>query len=145
MSYPIYAEQPIADIMDERARQDDLKRAGRFAYTCADPELSHAERLTVLGEEFGEVCHEVNEAIGGRTELDRAALRNELVQVAAVCVAWIEAIDAEHVMSPRYPGAAVIECQQCGIQSLGSSWRLRDVDQTWSSGAMPRCTGEREG
>lgn len=85
------------DIVAERHRQDDLKLAGRFAYTCADPELTHAERLTVLGEEFGEVCHEVNEAIGGHAKLRRDKLRKELVQVAAVAVAWIEAIDAERM------------------------------------------------
>jgi NTP pyrophosphatase (non-canonical NTP hydrolase) len=77
----------------ERERQEKLKAEGRFAFTCADSEMSNPERLTVLGEEFGEVCHEVNEGIGEGRKVDKTKLRKELVQVAAVCMAWIEAID----------------------------------------------------
>jgi NTP pyrophosphatase (non-canonical NTP hydrolase) len=72
-----------------------LKAQGRFAFTCADKEMSHPERLTVLGEEFGEVCHEVNEGIGEGRKVAREKLKKELVQVGAVCVAWLEALEAE--------------------------------------------------
>lgn len=44
----------------ERIRQDRLKAEGRFKYTCADPEISHAECLAVLLEEVGE-CAEALE------------------------------------------------------------------------------------
>lgn len=40
----------------------------------------------VLGEEFGEACQ-------AWIELDVSALREELIQVAAVAVAWVEEID----------------------------------------------------
>lgn len=82
----------LDDIVEELSRQKSLKQAGKFAYTCADLEMNHLERFAVLGEEFGEAAHEVNEGNGGRP-IDEKKLRTELVQVAAVCVAWIEALD----------------------------------------------------
>lgn len=82
-------------VVDERERQDRLKDQGRFKYTCSDPEMTHPERLAVLVEEVGEAGHEVNEAIGGHRPLDLQKLRKELVEVAAVTVAWIEAVERE--------------------------------------------------
>lgn len=79
----------------ERGRQDKLKAAGRFAYTCADAGLTEAEKLAVLTEEVGEVAREVlsgDELVsdGGGTV---AALREELVQVAAISAAWLEGLE----------------------------------------------------
>jgi NTP pyrophosphatase (non-canonical NTP hydrolase) len=74
----------------ERKRQEMLRAEGRFTYTCASPEMSNAERLTVLAEEYGEIAHEVNEGIGEGKEINLLALRKELVQTAAVAVSWIE-------------------------------------------------------
>jgi NTP pyrophosphatase (non-canonical NTP hydrolase) len=79
----------------ERKRQEQLKLEGRFTHTCADNELTPSEKVAVLAEEFGEVAHEVTESIGNHAELDRAALRKELIQVAAVAVAWVECLDRE--------------------------------------------------
>ena len=96
MGYTIWPDGPAGEIVEEiyreRGRQNELKRAGKFAYTCADKEMLQPERLAVLAEEFGEVAHEVNEGIGGR-KVDIAKLRKELIQVGAVCVAWVEALD----------------------------------------------------
>jgi hypothetical protein len=72
----------------ERLRQVQLKTEGRFEHTCADPEATDGYRLTVLVEEVGEVARAVLES-------DGRGLREELVQVAAVAVAWIEGLDAE--------------------------------------------------
>lgn len=83
----------LDDVRWERGRQERLKLSGKFPMTCADEGITNAERYTILGEEFGEVGHEVNEAIGNPAKLDEVKLRAELVQVAAVCVAWCEAID----------------------------------------------------
>lgn len=50
--------------------------------------------LSILGEEFGEVAHAVCEQLQdeyGDDEL-RENLEIELVQVASVCVAWIECL-----------------------------------------------------
>lgn len=77
----------VADVCVERCRQEQLKAEGQFRHTCADLEMDNATRLAVLGEEFGEVCKELQD--GGTVE----NLRKELIQVAAVAVAWVEAID----------------------------------------------------
>ncbi len=73
-------------VAHERIRQEELKAAGKFTHTCADAELSDDACCRVLGEEFGEVCRALNDG-------DLANLREELVQVAAVAVAWVERID----------------------------------------------------
>lgn len=88
---PVWSEQLLA-VRAERRRQVELQAAGRFKYTCADGELSDAERLAVLAEEFGEVAREVAEGVAGNG-VDLDALRKELIQVAAVAVAWAEWID----------------------------------------------------
>jgi NTP pyrophosphatase (non-canonical NTP hydrolase) len=69
----------------ERLRQLDLQREGRFQYTCSDPELSPAERLAVLTEEVGEVARHVNDHTDHSVDC-----QSELIQVAAVCLAWLE-------------------------------------------------------
>lgn len=73
----------ILDIIEERVRQENLKAAGRFTYTCADSTPTLADKLAILAEEFGEVARAVCEG-------DKENLRTELVQVAAVCLAWLE-------------------------------------------------------
>ena len=98
-------------VVAERSRQEKLKAEGRFAVSCADRgegELSHAERLTVRVEEVGEVAREVL-AYAARVPapLDVTetieALRGEVVQVAAVALAWIQALDAELAESDEVP------------------------------------------
>lgn len=85
----------LNDVSRERNRQERLFLDGVHARRMSDPEgMTHAERLAVLVEEVGEVSREICESIGGRP-IDKAHLREELVQNAAVCVAWIEALDAE--------------------------------------------------
>ena len=91
----------LRDIVAERLRQEELKDRGKFSWTLADrvnPKsgrtILDAERLTVIAEEFGEVSREVCE---GMRQLQRDAyrerLRTELIQLAACCVAWCEALD----------------------------------------------------
>lgn len=88
----------VEAIYRERLRQEELKRSGKFKYTCAGHELTHAEKLAVLAEEFGEVAREVTEEVitrtTGRTDsVDRRAkIRAELIQVAAVAAAWAESL-----------------------------------------------------
>jgi len=83
-------------VVSERERQEQCKADGRFQFTCADDGMSNAEKFTVLGEEIGEVAQEVLTQAGHRLARDtlgtRPALRAELVQVAAVAVAWVEAL-----------------------------------------------------
>lgn len=81
------------DISLERAKQEILKEAGKFKYTCADKGMSPGDKVAVLGEEFGEVCRASLNVQGLSTDSrDRAQLEHELIQVAAVAVAWLEAL-----------------------------------------------------
>lgn len=94
----------LNDIVLERARQERIgqtKRAVGIDWrSCADPQMAGGDdkRAAVLGEEFGEVCRAVLEAGYGAD--DDAHLRQELVEVAAVAVAWVEAIDARMAAVP---------------------------------------------
>ncbi len=84
-------------IMKERSRQEELKAAGRFTHTMADLEgLTHQDRFVCLGEEHGEVAGAVSALTGisnDRMQDGRNDLRKELIHVAAVAVAWLEAIE----------------------------------------------------
>lgn len=81
----------------ERLRQERIceekQREGLAWHSCASPLLLDDDRLPILGEEFGEVCRELCEARAERREPSAVKLRDELVQLAAVAVAWIEAVD----------------------------------------------------
>ena len=99
MSPLTYTERVLNLVAHERDRQEQRKAAGRFRFTCADAgpgSMSNAEKLTVLVEEVGEVAREVLTQDGRRLARDtvgtRQALRAELIQVAAVAVAWAEAL-----------------------------------------------------
>jgi NTP pyrophosphatase (non-canonical NTP hydrolase) len=79
----------INSIVAERERQDYLKSQDRFKYTCADWELSNAERLAVLVEEVGEVAREVLGEADLTTD-GKDKLKTELVECAAIITAWLE-------------------------------------------------------
>lgn len=76
----------------ERQRQEELLKAGKFGYTAADGKISDWRKAAILGEEVGEVCRALND--GESVE----ALQAELVQVAAVAVAWAEALEQQKVV-----------------------------------------------
>lgn len=78
-----WTEDALRDIIDERERQDEK--------WGADRNLEPGIWLGVLGEEYGEACQAALHAIFGGPKA--AGLREELVQVAAVALAWIESID----------------------------------------------------
>lgn len=82
---------PLRRIADERLRQLSLKEAGKFRYTPSDSALCESDRFALLTQEVLEVSQEV-ENLRGLTyyEGSQAALYNELTQVAAICVAWLE-------------------------------------------------------
>lgn len=98
----------LTEVLQERKRQEELLAQGKFAYTCASSKISNSSKLPVLGEEFGEVCKEVTEMISlvsnagcGSVDLSHSFeyrkqnLRKELIQVAAVAVAWAESIEKD--------------------------------------------------
>jgi hypothetical protein len=83
-----------SEVRREVHRQDDLARAGKFGGTHIMPGGTDDARLRVLVEEVGEVAIELNEAdIAGVSRTDD--LRKELVQVSAVALAWVAAIDED--------------------------------------------------
>lgn len=89
--------EALADIQRERERQESLKRMGRFLHTAADDGPTNADRMTWLAEELGEVAKEVTSqpdynrgALTADTSGTRDGLRNEITQLAAICVAWLE-------------------------------------------------------
>jgi NTP pyrophosphatase (non-canonical NTP hydrolase) len=80
----------LYEVLLERHRQEELCRQGKFPATLAHKgELTASECLAVLAEEFGEVAEVVADCIADGY-LDRDHLREELIQVAACCVAWVE-------------------------------------------------------
>lgn len=74
--YP-HREIPLRDIVDERIAQD---------YAWGEQNHPPDQWLTILGEEYGEVCRAV-------LDDDMVAYRKELIQVAAVAVAMIECLE----------------------------------------------------
>lgn len=115
----MWTETPLSDypfllaVQKERERQEELKKAGKFLWSCADNfvmvsgqerHITEAEKGVVLGEEFGEAMREVTDAIialdkqdFAQAESNLSSLRKELIQVAAVAVAWVESLDARGI------------------------------------------------
>ena len=73
-------EKILLQIKEERVRQDEKWGADRH--------LSNFLWLAILTEEVGEVAKETLENCTG--------LRDELIQVAAAAVAWLEDIDTRN-------------------------------------------------
>ncbi len=73
-------------VAKEGERQDQLKAQGRFQYTCADRGVPDSMKLAILVEEVGEVARHVCD------RGDLVDMKEELIQVAAVAVAWAERI-----------------------------------------------------
>jgi NTP pyrophosphatase (non-canonical NTP hydrolase) len=74
------------DIRIEREKQK--KKFGADQYK----EKSDDRCLAILVEEVGEAANELNGQHSGTEPLDYDRLRKELIQVATVAMAWIEAI-----------------------------------------------------
>lgn len=96
------------DILTERVKQDLLKAEGRFPFTCADTSFQVEDatlsvndwlRLPILVEEIGEVSR----AMLHQAHDPKQSLRQELVQVAAIALAWIEGYDKTHAQSQSSP------------------------------------------
>jgi NTP pyrophosphatase (non-canonical NTP hydrolase) len=89
-------EKALQLIERERERQVTLKNQGRFRYTCADAELSDAEKLTILVEEVGEVARQVlcqpYRPLVMNDEGSREELKKEVIQIAAIAVNWIRSL-----------------------------------------------------
>lgn len=100
MNDGMYNSPRLMDVFEaiarERKRQRELFAAGKHQFTVDSPVISDALKYAVLGEEFGDVGKEINEAAhrSDRTGRRRERLKKELVQTAAVCVAWLESLES---------------------------------------------------
>lgn len=81
-----------ADVWDEIARERVRahRKHGPNSMELADPLAERRHRI--LGEEYGEVLKEFNDAEVEGRPIDVAALRKELVQVAAMAGAWADTL-----------------------------------------------------
>lgn len=77
----------------ERERQADLFRKGRISFDVASPIIDVRRKFRVLGEEIGEVAHAIDQV--ENHGMVRSNVRMELIQVAAVCVAWLESLEVQ--------------------------------------------------
>lgn len=88
-----YTEDVLTLVRKERERQEVLKLQGRFKYTLADA-MPEPEKAACIMEEVGEVCRNVLARMAKVTDGDTTdeAMVKELVQVAALSVAWVESL-----------------------------------------------------
>jgi len=77
-----YTESVLADIRERRVAQ--YEKWGRSSHSVF-------QWLSILGEEFGEICDAVNKSVWG--EANYKPLRDEIIDVAAVAVAMTEDLD----------------------------------------------------
>ncbi len=127
-------------VLQERKRQDALKASGRFTYTCADQAMGDMEKLAVLTEEVGEVARALLEKSRLVTDIKATppALKTELIQVAAICVAWIEALNsAETEMFQRNISewGDMLPCR-CGAFLQRTSTWVRENEARTSDGSL---------
>lgn len=100
---PAQADAILA-VLRERDRQEakcaEKRREGLVWLTCADPRMPDGDKLAVLVEEIGEVAKELCDARAAKCAAS-SNLRVELVQVAAVALAWIEALACSDLIGPE--------------------------------------------
>ena len=90
-SMSLGTSMPFDKIHDERERQQRLFLDGFFSFTCVSPVVDPVRKLRILSEEVGEVANAIDELESGRQ--GQHHLKTELIQVAAVAVAWLESLE----------------------------------------------------
>lgn len=104
LMHDVLQSKLLKQVKAERDRQDDLQAQGKFPCTCADTPnfcqeywtgrgLVRAGKLAILTEELGEVSRHVNEALIDERRYQPEKLKKELIEVAAVAIAWAESIE----------------------------------------------------
>lgn len=84
----------LTDVAWERTKQNRYRDAGRFEYTAAD-DTTDFHKLAMLVEEVGEVSRELQ-----KERVECQDLYMELIQVAAIALAWCEWINRETMLPP---------------------------------------------
>lgn len=118
-----YTDEILSAIKKERKRQIELRASGKFDWTCADDirsiarqsaPMANSMKMMVLTEEVGEVAKDIMESLIDVKRNNPHLLMTELIQVAAVAVAWCEAL--------------VKECQE--EAASGSRYRMVNGETT---------------
>jgi hypothetical protein len=84
------------EIFRERVRQRFLILARKLIFDCSSPIVDNRRKFRAPFEEAGEVAQAIDYLERRDIEQGRFDLRVELIQVAAVAIAWLEALIAEH-------------------------------------------------
>jgi NTP pyrophosphatase (non-canonical NTP hydrolase) len=86
----------FTDIRRERKRQQHLKDVGKFKFAFSDTNgYSSAEKAVILLEEVGEIAEHIATEVEGRDPINKREMKKELIQVAALAVAWCESLTRE--------------------------------------------------
>lgn len=83
--------QTIERIHEERERQRALFKERKISFDVASPIIDLRRKFRVLAEEVGEVAHAIDQI--ENHGMAQGNLNMELVQVAAVAVAWLESLE----------------------------------------------------
>lgn len=89
-------EDMLALVLNERERQRQLFRARVHSFQVESPIVDPLRKLRILVEEVGEVADAIDKLESRSSvpfDLRRDHLRDELVQVVAVAVAWLESLE----------------------------------------------------
>jgi hypothetical protein len=86
----------VERIADERLRQRQLFTARKLPFTVTSPVVGWPRKFRVLAEEIGEVAEAIDllEA-SPRSKVAKKHFVDELIQVAAVLVAWLEGLEVK--------------------------------------------------
>jgi hypothetical protein len=80
----------------ERLRQKQLFREGKLSFACDSTLVCDDRKHRALSEEVGEVAKAIDvleRARGAGIKFAREDLQEELTQVAAVAIAWLESME----------------------------------------------------
>lgn len=125
MRYPI--TRGVHDVLAERDRQD-----AKWGEQNHHP----MQWLAILSEEVGELAKEVNEHHWREKRDTLAKMRAELVQVAAVAVAWLECLNRGLWASEDWKGCEVyeIEAESGSMAKVIARQRRFDEEKAKPSG-----------
>ena len=118
-------------VLDERIRQEALIASGKFPYSNRElSTLDPASALAVLVEEVGEVARVLNDAREGITIGFVRDTRDEVTQVAAVALAWLEGlIEWEREVGPRIAPTDSVEVETSPIIEVLHETAITEVLQ----------------
>jgi hypothetical protein len=120
----------FALIAQERVRQRELFHQGKITFDCASVIPDPNRKLRVLVEEVGEVAQELDRLEAAKdkraVQFITEDLRTELVQVAAVAVAWLESFETWSARtSPRFETGRHVSTTESGDVSPQSKGGAR--------------------